>query len=184
MHHFYGGIMAYINKNDFSIVSVNGDPTTMNDYFECDDIIAPAISLLNRKGYKTIFCCSGHPFSSISAEVREEFPSKDDMESPEFKILWFDDSDCAPKELDFNTEEYPCYVICQYNFFDTFYVAFEQMHEFPELPDGFYIDDGNIYYDSQRLPLSTESFEGITKIYEINKAFYEWVEKLPSLKGE
>ena len=28
--------------------------------FEVDDFIAPAISILNQKGYLTAFCCSGH----------------------------------------------------------------------------------------------------------------------------
>jgi hypothetical protein len=29
--------------------------------FHCDEWIAPTISLLNSKGYKTGYCCSGHP---------------------------------------------------------------------------------------------------------------------------
>jgi len=28
--------------------------------FECDELLAPTISLLNKKGYKTLYCCSGH----------------------------------------------------------------------------------------------------------------------------
>lgn len=29
--------------------------------FEVDELIAPVIQVLNRKGYRTIYCCSGHP---------------------------------------------------------------------------------------------------------------------------
>ncbi len=28
--------------------------------FECDELFAPIISILNKKGYKTLYCCSGH----------------------------------------------------------------------------------------------------------------------------
>lgn len=52
--------MVFINKKDFSIVNVIEDADMRDDYFECDDFIAPAISLLNKKGYKTYACCSGH----------------------------------------------------------------------------------------------------------------------------
>ena len=33
-----------------------------DNYFEVDDNIAEAISLLNKKGYKTRNCCEGHLF--------------------------------------------------------------------------------------------------------------------------
>ena len=65
--------MAFINKKDFSIISdylpYNDLKPTPEDYFECDDMIAPTISLLNRKGYKTCFCCGGHPFPFIDNGV-------------------------------------------------------------------------------------------------------------------
>lgn len=34
---------------------------TITKTFECDDAIAYAILKLNQKGYKTEYCCSGHP---------------------------------------------------------------------------------------------------------------------------
>ena len=34
-----------------------------SEMFHCDEWIAPTIALLNRKGYKTAYCCSGHPVS-------------------------------------------------------------------------------------------------------------------------
>ena len=37
--------------------------------FEVDDLIAPAISSLNRKGYKTAFSCSGHPDTGHDPEI-------------------------------------------------------------------------------------------------------------------
>lgn len=41
----------YLNGNTFEIV---------NDIFEVDELIAETISILNKKGYHTLYCCSGH----------------------------------------------------------------------------------------------------------------------------
>lgn len=46
----------YISYDDYEI---SKDP--FENGFEVDDLIAPAISILNKKGYRTAFCCSGHP---------------------------------------------------------------------------------------------------------------------------
>lgn len=54
--------MAIINGNTFNIYSSSQDPRTRKNSFECDDIIAPIIRTLNLKGYKTRFCCAGHPY--------------------------------------------------------------------------------------------------------------------------
>jgi len=56
--------MALINKFTFNILY--GDDLLKNknlhiyDCFEVDDMIAPVISKLNKKGYYTLYCCSGH----------------------------------------------------------------------------------------------------------------------------
>lgn len=36
------------------------DKNCGGELFEVDELFAPIISLLNKKGYKTLFCCSGH----------------------------------------------------------------------------------------------------------------------------
>jgi len=58
--------MACMHEETFNIY--NRDQDIMPDgYVAIDDLIAPAIQVLNRKGYLTAGCCSGHPFSdSIS----------------------------------------------------------------------------------------------------------------------
>lgn len=60
--------MAYINKETFNIRQdvPNSD---INDYFEVDELIAPVISILNKKGYYTSFCCSGHPYITESEGI-------------------------------------------------------------------------------------------------------------------
>lgn len=48
------------------------------DYFQVDELIAPSIALLNKKGYKTINCCSGHIHDTsgyIWFDELYEFPS-------------------------------------------------------------------------------------------------------------
>lgn len=45
----------YISEDNFEILESPG-----KNRFEVDDLIAPAISRLNKLGYVTAFCCSGH----------------------------------------------------------------------------------------------------------------------------
>ena len=47
-----GDIMhKYINNNTYEII---------NNVFEVDDLMGETISILNKKGYHTLYCCSGH----------------------------------------------------------------------------------------------------------------------------
>ena len=57
--------MAYIHKKTFDILQESNIDDFLDDYFECDDLIALPIQILNQKGYKTRFCCCGHPFEKI-----------------------------------------------------------------------------------------------------------------------
>lgn len=52
-YNFVGDIMnhKYIDKNTFEIV---------DNVFEVDEEIAETISILNKKGYYTEYCCGGH----------------------------------------------------------------------------------------------------------------------------
>ena len=54
--------MAYIHKETFDITQGIGNGTIPQDFFEIDELIALPVQVLNRKGYSTISCCSGHPF--------------------------------------------------------------------------------------------------------------------------
>lgn len=173
--------MAYINKNDFSIVGYVDNYVLAKDYFECDDLIAPAISLLNKKGYTTEFCCSGHPFAIIDSCALSECPTDELKE--EMNIIYCTRSSIQkdiPSWVD--KKEYPYFVSYYIPYPDCgFYVAFKEHYAFTGLPKGAYIDrdNGGIYWKIE--DKATEDFTMVTRIYEFNKAFYEWVEKLPSL---
>lgn len=53
--------MVLINKNTFDIFTrIVGEKYNKDDYFECDELLAPTIYNLNSKGYITKNCCSGH----------------------------------------------------------------------------------------------------------------------------
>jgi hypothetical protein len=52
--------MSYIDKENYNIYIDIEDIRIKSPLFEVDDLIAPVISMLNKKGYITTFCCSGH----------------------------------------------------------------------------------------------------------------------------
>lgn len=171
--------MAYINKNDFHIVNYVSDRILKCDYFECDDLIAPAISLLNQKGYKTNFCCSGHPFPSIDTILTKEIPNDINIlrieNTNEVNLIEYFGTD------DIDPQEYPYCIVYINDYCDLLYVSFTERYQFPTLPDIFYVnyDNGCIYTKrNYNVPDALKSFDGIIKIYEINKIFYEWVKSL------
>lgn len=52
--------MPYIDTKNYNIYYDIQDIRIKAPLFEVDEMIAPIISLLNKKGYKTKYCCSGH----------------------------------------------------------------------------------------------------------------------------
>ncbi len=67
--------MVLINRATFDIIMTDL-PRIMQsgDYFEVDELIAKPIQILNRKGYITDFCCSGHPFAFVTEGSMEGDP--------------------------------------------------------------------------------------------------------------
>jgi hypothetical protein len=66
--------MACMHKETFEIF--HNDQNILPDgYVEIDELMAPIIQILNRKGYITRFCCSGHPLDDWlmveNGELRE-----------------------------------------------------------------------------------------------------------------
>lgn len=57
--------MAYMHRETFDIIQGSNIDSFLDDYFDIDDYIAKPIQTLNRKGYRTKYCCSGHPFDDI-----------------------------------------------------------------------------------------------------------------------
>lgn len=56
--------MSYIDR-DFCIYKDPCDIRIKGPLFECDELMAPIIRELNLKGFRTVFCCSGHVCDAI-----------------------------------------------------------------------------------------------------------------------
>ncbi|MHB1155014.1 MAG: hypothetical protein ACYCWE_19300 [Eubacteriales bacterium] len=69
------------NSNGHSVHSwrhLHNIDNYLDDYFEVDDMIAPVIQLLNKKGYVTTFYCGGHPYVDI-CEFSTDIESNSNM---------------------------------------------------------------------------------------------------------
>ncbi len=144
--------------------------------FVCDKHIAPAISILNKKGYKTFASCSGH--------YRIEFYEYFDEDISKLKEYKQDDKIIIKKIKD-NSFDYWKEVDKT-----LLYILFADKYEFSNLPSEFklYINDGLDYprtcieceinyYDK-----NNEHRKKIGVLKEIDykcKLLIEWAENLP-----
>jgi len=67
--------MAVMHSKTFEIYH-NDQLIVPEDYIDVDEWIAPTIQVLNKKGYTTRFCCSGHPLQDWlwrDAEAKEGY---------------------------------------------------------------------------------------------------------------
>ena len=63
--------MAFMHSKTFDIIFNSNIDGYLDDYFEIDDYIAKPVQILNQKGYKTKFCCSGHPYDTVNELTME-----------------------------------------------------------------------------------------------------------------
>jgi hypothetical protein len=74
------------------------DPDGEFTCFECDELIAPVILKLNKLGYKTKYCCSGHVY-----ETDVDFEDNRNL-NMEKEIFFFDSQPCwSDPYISFNT---------------------------------------------------------------------------------
>lgn len=59
--------MFYLDRN-FDIYKDPCDIRIKGPLFQCDELMAPIIQELNLKGYKTVYCCSGHVCDDVYDE--------------------------------------------------------------------------------------------------------------------
>ena len=62
--------LTFIHRKTFELLDVNSEVPHVNEHFHVDDLIALPVQILNRKGYTTTGCCSGHLF--FSANIHEK----------------------------------------------------------------------------------------------------------------
>ena len=158
--------MAYLDLNNYQIWALSNIDGFHDDHVEIDEVIAPIISELNRKGYKTKFCCSGHPYFSLcEVLVTSEESAKgivglvetEESGDPDFPIRAF-------------------HLIRD----DDFYILFSECSSMDfsiPLPEGFrWFDEKTIRYAYSK----TDVYDFFLERLEASKALYEWVVKLPS----
>lgn len=174
--------MIYMKADTYDLTD-SYDYEEKNNYIVLDPGIAPSISILNKKGYFTKFCCEGHPY------VTSEYYSGDD--SMERYIR-------EDKEDIHNCISYP----------GEFYVMFDKDytgHFIKTLPEMFCIEyerhltyvTGKVIDQDERCSIKLSkaytfsnknrmlSFEKSYDILkEINESFYYWVVSLPKLEEE
>jgi len=128
--------MAYMHKETFEILQHSNIDGYLDDYFEVDDLIALPIQVLNRKGYRTLFCCCGHPFEGV-----DEAFSATKFESPEKCPI------IGTYKIEENTNDE--FSDCDYRLLIrqspdwSSYITFGKNVTLPSLPEGFGIDEKN-----------------------------------------
>jgi hypothetical protein len=158
--------MAYMDKETFDIWEDSNIEGQLDNSFEIDELIAPAVQELNRKGYKTTFSCSGHQFPSIN-----EIYATNESADP-----WNDFTGTIDVER--YGDQYRIKYILPSN---DLYITFDGEYGFGKdipLPDGFFEEGNSI----RRLYDHTEGFPLLRERLEVCEDLYHWAQGLPDKK--
>lgn len=144
--------MSYIDR-DFNIYKDPCDIRIKGPLFECDELMAPIIRELNLKGYKTVFCCSGH--------VNDD-------------IYWADDIN---NEINNNN----CYIAFSDQITTLLVKGFTLPKGFKfEVPEWDEEECGYQTIIRRNFRAGTPRF---TQMLNISKTLYKWVNELPNAKA-
>lgn len=157
--------MAYMDMKTFDIWAESNIDGFHDGQVEIDEVIAPIIRELNIKGYKTRFCCSGHPYYSVNeAFTKSEETAKGFVGL--IKMEQCENTDFPVRVLYFLAD-------------NDFYISFDGVSRSDfgvPLPDGFGWDgDGIIRY----WYAETEVYEFLEERLKASKALYKWAVMLP-----
>ena len=175
--------MIQINTKDYSIWD-DGTPRKNAPVFEVDECIAPAIAELNKRGYTTVFCCSGHPFPSHGeawVPIATENPG--DLIYGTYKV-----SKEPKNNKHFDGGDYHLLFVNEPS--TQSYICFADGITVPTLPNGWEIDEDNsrlvIRYNYGTDIIRANSGEVDVFLYlqkrlKIMKELYEWATVLPKI---
>lgn len=178
-----------MKKNDlreklFAKKYIDSDTFEIRDnVFEVDGLMAEAISILNKKGYKTRYCCSGHIDNSIHSIKLENDKVENIIktEDTQYEIVKKGDYSIVY----FKTPGTRTYIMFDKDYnFKTIPKGFEKENK-TELKDGRYIDVEDeydviykmVYFYSDGVMKDEEVI--LNEIYDNNKLFLEWAKGLP-----
>ena len=156
--------MVYISKKDFSIHNY----IPLQEYFEVDDLIAKTISVLNKKGYYTEYCCSGHILEESKMKIKKEINSLTEIpnDAP-YKLI-------KKRKNKFLVEFYPLGA--------SIYIKFNKEIRLLNIPEDMLYDNNTVYYMLEYFDKDLNKIidsDIILKIKNINKILYEWAVSLP-----
>lgn len=159
--------MTYMDTKTFDLWADSNIDGFHEGQVEIDEVIAPIIRELNLKGYKTAFCCSGHPFYSLC----EAFVETKDTAKGIVGLIETEPS---------NRTDYPVralYVIPD----DYFYISFtDNVRDdiSKALPDGFIWDNERTI---QYIYTQSEFYAFLAERMKASKSLYEWATQLPAV---
>ncbi len=160
--------MAYMNRDTFDIINNSNIEVYLDDdFFEIDDYIAKPVQTLNRKGYTTRFCCSGHPFETVN-EIILLSPEDEDPDSMpgivQSKLLPDGTVSLTVRQA----------LDCEA------YISFEPSICLPEsAPEGWrrFGDNIRCFW-----PYSDDPLTCMLSVYEAMRKLTEWADSLPDMK--
>ena len=157
--------MAYMHKETFEITQELGRfVSNPQDYFEIDDLIALPVQVLNRKGYITTGCCSGHLFDRL-VEAHSPYDKEMRTMNPE------------------HTGEKPAISRIRSSGPN---IVFAEGISIPEPPPGFVIGENKrrLENDLECGVDTSDTFKALRYILEATERIYKWALNLPDVKAE
>lgn len=161
---------SIIDKESFEVCTNAEDHPKV---FVCDKLIAPAVALLNKKGYKTFASCSGHYKIEFYEYLNEDIKNLEEYQKYDDVII---------KKVRDDSFDYWLEVSKTEN-----YILFAKEYKFDTLPEGFTVE-----YDPRTHIWSEISFydenDGHRKRSDIQNEIEdkcnrlkEWAECLPNI---
>ena len=196
--------MAFINAKTFEIIhndqNVKDIYRDFRTYFHVDEMIALPVQALNRKGYRTHSCCSGHPFKEYSAEDIVFATMIDDELARRTPPLKFSHIEEFKEKSGWRTSTFAGNVIMLPR---VSYINFDGDIALPPVPEGFVVRrneavDTPITHNRTVINMKRPAGVGIEKYYDSELSVYdyfaeivsamrtlhEWALSLPQYEGD
>lgn len=173
--------MPFIDLATFDILEKPSPlPDFRERYFECDEEMAGILLVLNRKGYKTSFSCSGHLYDEVTDTFEEENASLSEEELRELYpgIIKIQSDPAGVRHL-----------TLRQNLALKSYVVFAPGIVIPSVPEEWRLDgrtlSHNYYWDStfedirDLADLKSKPFVFYKRRSELLSILFDWAEALP-----
>lgn len=149
--------MSFMNKVTFELCNNVFEDDNKDDFIEIDEHISLAIQILNKKGYKTEFCCSGH------LSKHEFYTDVQNMRTNEISR--------GAKITNLN---------------DFAYIQFVESYNFNSTPKRFVLEkayDGDLRKLTYHFKSGVDTLSRLVEIMETMKELTIWAYELPNLNN-